>query len=286
MEVNIEIQNNLKNRKDEEVDKFISELKNALEKDIHIKENNLDLSNAEEIYLSSKISSIGLNNLIKYKEKHIDEYLITKLNTELDKMDKNIQKKWNLQSRLYLTDAEDKLYGEKVDLISNAYFELNTLADLNNKELLTKLKESINNHIKVNLNEYSKKYELNKNQKNIILEYTKNEVNKTINNFAEKYLNNKTRDMVADFQNKWDEAYKNKDYDTANFFVGQIRRMYSNGIFKDDALREENMKAIYIDDILDEKKQNGEKVEITELEEKVINKYMQGEYMSQYVDKH
>ena len=201
-------------------------------------------------------------------------------------MDKNIQKKWNLQSRLHLTDAEDKLYGEKVDLISNAYFELNTLADFNNKELLTKLKESINNHIKVNLNEYSRKYELNKNQKNMILENTKNEVNKIVNNFAEKYLNNETRDMVANFQNRWEEAYKNKDYDTANFFAGQIRRMYSNGIFKDDVLREKNMKTIYIDDILDEKKQNGEKIELTELEEKVINKYMQGEYISQYVDKH
>ncbi len=286
MEVNIEIQNNLKNKKDEEVDKFINELKDTLEKDTHIREANLDLSSAEEIYLSSKISSIALKNLIKYKEKHIDEYLITKLNNELDKMDKNIQKKWNLQSRLYLTDAEDKLYGEKVDLISNAYFELNTLADLNNKKLLTKLKESINNHIKVNLYEYSKKYKLNKNQKNMILEYTKNEVNKIINNFAKKYLNNETRDMVANFQNRWEEAYKNKDYDTANFFAGQIRRMYSNGIFKDDVLREKNMKTIYIDDILDEKKQKGEKVELTELEEKVINKYMQGEYMSQYVDKH
>ena len=176
MEVNLEIQNNSKNKKNEEVDRFMSELKNTLEKDTQIRENNLDLLNAEEIYLSSKISSIALKNLIKYKEKHIDEYLISKLNTELDKMDKNIQKKWNLQSRLYLTDAEDKLYGEKIDLISNAYFELNTLADLNNKGLLTKLKESINNHIKVNLNEYSKKYGLNKNQKNIILEYTKNEV--------------------------------------------------------------------------------------------------------------
>lgn len=286
MEVNIEIQNNLKNKKDEEVDKFINELKDTLEKDTHIREANLDLSSAEEIYLSSKISSIALKNLIKYKEKHIDEYLITKLNNELDKMDKNIQKKWNLQSRLYLTDAEDKLYGEKVDLISNAYFELNTLADLNNKKLLTKLKESINNHIKVNLYDYSKKYKLNKNQKNMILEYTKNEVNKIINNFAEKYLNNKTRDMIANFQNRWEEAYKNKDYDTANFFAGQIRRMYSNGIFKDDVLREKNMKTIYIDDILDAKKQKGEKVELTELEEKVINKYMQGEYMSQYVDKH
>lgn len=286
MEVNIEIQNNLKNKKDEEVDKFINELKDTLEKDTHIREANLDLSSAEEIYLSSKISSIALKNLIKYKEKHIDEYLITKLNNELDKMDKNIQKKWNLQSRLYLTDAEDKLYGEKVDLISNAYFELNTLADLNNKKLLTKLKESINNHIKVNLYDYSKKYKLNKNQKNMILEHTKNEVNKIINNFAKKYLNNETRDMVANFQNRWEEAYKNKDYDTANFFAGQIRRMYSNGIFKDDVLREKNMKTIYIDDILDEKKQKGEKVELTELEEKVINKYMQGEYMSQYVDKH
>ncbi len=286
MEVNIEIQNNLKNKKDEEVDKFINELKNTLEKDTNIREANLDLSSAEEIYLSSKISSIALKNLIKYKEKHIDEYLITKLNNELDKMDKNIQKKWNLQSRLHLTDAEDKLYGEKVDLISNAYFELNTLADFNNKELLTKLKESINNHIKVNLNEYSRKYELNKNQKNMILENTKNEVNKIVNNFSEKYLNNETRDMVANFQNRWEEAYKNKDYDTANFFAGQIRRMYSNGIFKDDVLREKNMKTIYIDDILDEKKQNGEKIELTELEEKVINKYMQGEYISQYVDKH
>ncbi len=286
MEVNIEIKNNLKNKKDEEVDKFINELKNTLEKDAHIGEANLDLSSAEEIYLSSKISSIALKNLIKYKEKHIDEYLITKLNNELDKMDKNIQKKWNLQSRLYLTDTEDKLYGEKVDLISNAYFELNTLEDLNNKELLTKLKESINNHIKVNLNEYSKKYELNKNQKNMILEYTKNEVNKIVNNFAEKYLNNKTRDMIANFQNRWEEAYKNKDYNTANFFAGQIRRMYSNGIFKDDVLREKNMKTIYIDDILDEKKQNGEKVELTKLEEKVINKYIRGEYISQYVDKH
>lgn len=281
MEVNIEIQNNLKNKKDEEVDKFINELKNTLEKDTNIREANLDLSSAEEIYLSSKISSIALKNLIKYKEKHIDEYLITKLNNELDKMDKNIQKKWNLQSRLHLTDAEDKLYGEKVDLISNAYFELNTLADFNNKELLTKLKESINNHIKVNLNEYSRKYELNKNQKNMILENTKNEVNKIVNNFAEKYLNNETRDMVANFQNRWEEAYKNKDYDTANFFAGQIRRMYSNGIFKDDVLREKNMKTIYIDDILDEKKQNGEKIELTKLEEKVINKYI-----SQYVDKH
>ncbi len=286
MEVNIEIQNNLKNKKDEEVDKFINELKDTLEKDTHIREANLDLSSAEEIYLSSKISSIALKNLIKYKEKHIDEYLITKLNNELDKMDKNIQKKWNLQSRLYLTDAEDKLYGEKVDLISNAYFELNTLADLNNKKLLTKLKESINNHIKVNLYEYSKKYKLNKNQKNMILEYTKNEVNKIINNFAKKYLNNETRDMVANFQNRWEEAYKNKDYNTANFFAGQIRRMYSNGIFKDDVLREKNMKTIYIDDILDEKKQNGEKVELTKLEEKVINKYIRGEYISQYVDKH
>lgn len=286
MEVNIEIQNNLQNKKDKEVDKFINELKDTLEKDTHIREANLDLSSAEEIYLSSKISSIALKNLIKYKEKHIDEYLITKLNNELDKMDKNIQKKWNLQSRLYLTDAEDKLYGEKVDLISNAYFELNTLADLNNKKLLTKLKESINNHIKVNLYDYSKKYKLNKNQKNMILQYTKNEVNKIINNFAKKYLNNETRDMVANFQNRWEEAYKNKDYDTANFFAGQIRRMYSNGIFKDDVLREKNMKTIYIDDILDEKKQKGEKVELTELEEKVINKYMQGEYMSQYVDKH
>lgn len=286
MEVNIEIQNNLKNKKDEEVDKFINELKDTLEKDTHIREANLDLSSAEEIYLSSKISSIALKNLIKYKEKHIDEYLITKLNNELDKMDKNIQKKWNLQSRLYLTDAEDKLYGEKVDLISNAYFELNTLADLNNKKLLTKLKESINNHIKVNLYDYSKKYKLNKNQKNMILEYTKNEVNKIINNFAKKYLNNETRDMVANFQNRWEEAYKNKDYDTANFFAGQIRRMYSNGIFKDDVLREKNMKTIYIDDILDEKKQKGEKVELTKLEEKVINKYIRGEYISQYVDKH
>ena len=281
MEVNIEIKNNLKNKKDEEVDKFINELKNTLEKDAHIGEANLDLSSAEEIYLSSKISSIALKNLIKYKEKHIDEYLITKLNNELDKMDKNIQKKWNLQSRLYLTDTEDKLYGEKVDLISNAYFELNTLADFNNKELLTKLKESINNHIKVNLNEYSRKYELNKNQKNMILENTKNEVNKIVNNFAEKYLNNETRDMVANFQNRWEEAYKNKDYDTANFFAGQIRRMYSKGIYKDDVLREKNMKTIYIDDILDEKKQNGEKIELTKLEEKVINKYI-----SQYVDKH
>ncbi|MCI8444229.1 MAG: hypothetical protein HFJ37_03565 [Clostridia bacterium] len=244
MEVNLEIQNNSKNKKNEEVDRFMSELKNTLEKDTQIRENNLDLLNAEEIYLSSKISSIALKNLIKYKEKHIDEYLISKLNTELDKMDKNIQKKWNLQSRLYLTDAEDKLYGEKIDLISNAYFELNTLADLNNKGLLTKLKESINNHIKVNLNEYSKKYGLNKNQKNIILEYTKNEVNNIINNFAEKYFNNKSRDMVANFQNKWNEAYKNKDYDTANFFAGQIRRMYSKGIYKDDVLREKNMKTI------------------------------------------
>ena len=67
MEVNIEIQNNLKNKKDEEVDKFINELKNTLEKDTNIREANLDLSSAEEIYLSSKISSIALKNLIKYK---------------------------------------------------------------------------------------------------------------------------------------------------------------------------------------------------------------------------
>ena len=277
MELNIETSKNLQYNKDKEVDNFINELKDSLEKDnsqINKNENELYGLSTEEIYLQSKVSSLALENLIKYKEKRVDDYLIAKLSEALDKMDKNIQKKWNLQSGLYLTDAEDKLYGEKVDLIYDAYYELDTLADLNNAELLSKLKKSINNHIKVNLNEICQKQNLNKEQENMILEDAKIEVNKLVDNFAKKYLNNNTRDMVANFQNKWDEAYNNKDYDTANFFAGQIRRMYSTGLFKDDALRDRNMRTIYIDDILDEKRENGENVEITELEEKVIDEHI------------
>lgn len=277
MELNIETSKNLQDNKDKEVDNFINELKDSLEKNnsqINKNANELYGLSIEEIYLQSKVSSLALENLIKYKEKRVDDYLIAKLSDALDKMDKNIQKKWNLPSGLYLTDAEDKLYGEKVDLIYDAYYELDTLADLNNAELLSKLKKSINNHIKVNLNGICQKYNLNKKQENRILEDAKIEVNKLVDNFAEKYLNNNTRDMVANFQNKWDEAFKNKDYDTANFFAGQIRRMYSTGLFKDNALRDRNMRTIYIDDILDEKRENGENVEITELEEKVIDEHI------------
>lgn len=277
MELNIETSKNLQDNKDKEVDNFINELKDSLEKDnsqINKNGNELYGLSTEEIYLQSKVSSLALENLIKYKEKRVDDYLITKLSDALDKMDKNIQKKWNLQSGLYLTDAEDKLYGEKVDLIYDAYYELDTLADLNNVELLSKLKKSINNHIKVNLNEICQKQNLNKEEENMILEDAKIEVNKLVDNFAEKYLNNNTRDMVANFQNKWDEAYNNKDYDTANFFAGQIRRMYNTGLFKDDDLRDRNMRTIYIDDILDEKRENGENVGITELEEKVIDEHI------------
>lgn len=277
MELNIETSKNLQDNKDKEVDNFINELKDSLEKDnsqINKNRNELYGLSTEEIYLQSKVSSLALENLIKYKEKRVDDYLIAKLIDALDKMDKNIQKKWNLQSRLYLTDAEDKLYGEKIDLIYDAYYELDTLADLNNVELLSKLKKSINNHIKVNLNDICQKQNLNKEEENMVLEDAKIEINKLVDNFAEKYLNNNTRDMVANFQNKWDEAYNNRDYDTANFFAGQIRRMYSTGLFKDDALRDRNMRTIYIDDILDEKRENGENVEITELEEKVIDEHI------------
>ena len=227
------------------------------------------------MYLESKISSIALKNLIKYKEKRIDEYLAIKFCDELDKMDRNIQKKWNLQSKLCLTDMEDKLCAENVNLIYDNYFQFNTLADLNNEAFLSRLKKGINNQIKVNLSEYSKENNLSKEQESIILKDSQIEVDKLVNNFAKKYLNNDTRDFIANFQGKWDEAYNNKDYDTANFYAGQIRRLYSNGIFKDDELRERNLKTIYIDDILDEKRKNGEKVEITQLEEKAINKHIQ-----------
>lgn len=138
----------------------------------------------QNVLLYNKITTIGLNNLMKYKKPDIETNLITKLNNELDKMDKNIQKKWNLESRFYLTDAEDRMYGKRSNLISDYYHKVNTLEELNNENFLNDLKSIINNHVKINIKENN----LNEDIENKILSDVNIQIDKLVNDFSENHL--------------------------------------------------------------------------------------------------
>ena len=89
------------------------------------------------------------------------------------------------------------------------YWSSNTLLDMNNKEYLDELKQYVSSYMKELVVEQNM---LSNKKKEEIFKDIDHSTDKMVNKFASKYFNNKARDKMKELQDKWDIAYKNKQY--------------------------------------------------------------------------
>ena len=236
--------------------------------------------NEQESLNIEHIERLLNNDIINYSNSKIEagNSLGWVLDNSISELGKKIAKKFEIEN---VTNNDSDIGIFKI--MKGIYWGNNTLLDMNSPKYLNELKQYISNHLK-ELIKY--KYDFNNEKYEEISEYIGKNVNKIVNNFSNQYLNNNYRDKMEKIQKEWDIAYEYKDYDKLDKVSEQLKNNYSNGFYKDFNLEYKNFKSILIDTVFDNKRKNGEKLELTDMEKKVIEdtlKFFDSEYMDNMI---
>ena len=212
----------------------------------------------------------------RYFDKSV--YIIDEIEKEIDKVENEIVKKWNLEKNLYVTDTDNEISAFLYNKISDKLFYAVDIIELAEGKFSDELKSGIVKYFNKELDTYNKEYDLDNIKE--IKEYAEKLLTEGYDKISQKLFNNNVRDNLEKLCNQWDKAYDKQDYDKANEISKKIVKFCNRPIiYKDDILEVRIERILAKNELAQNKIKLGQDGKLSELEEKVLKETLKDPYV-------
>ena len=212
----------------------------------------------------------------RYFDKSV--YIIDEIEKEIDKVENEIVKKWNLEKNLYVTDTDNEISAFLYNKISDKLFYAVDIIELAEEKFSDELKSGIVKYFNKELDTYNKEYDLDNIKE--IKEYAEKLLTEGYDKISQKLFNNNVRDNLEKLCNQWDKAYDKQDYDKANEISKKIVKFCNRPIiYKDDILEVRIERILAKNELVQNKIKLGQDGKLSELEEKVLKETLKDPYV-------
>lgn len=212
----------------------------------------------------------------RYFDKSV--YIIDEIEKEIDKVENEIVKKWNLEKNLYVTDTDNEISAFLYNKISDKLFYAVDIIELAEEKFSDELKSGIVKYFNKELDTYNKEYDLDNIKE--IKEYAEKLLTEGYDKISQKLFNNNVRDNLEKLCNQWDKAYDKQDYDKANEISKKIVKFCNRPIiYKDDILEVRIERILAKNELAQNKIKLGQDGKLSELEEKVLKETLKDPYV-------
>ena len=212
----------------------------------------------------------------RYFDKSV--YIIDEIEKEIDKVENEIVKKWNLEKNLYVTDTDNDISAFLYNKISDKLFYAVDIIELAEGKFSDELKSGIVKYFNKELDTYNKEYDLDNIKE--IKEYAEKLLTEGYDKISQKLFNNNVRDNLEKLCNQWDKAYDKQDYDKANEISKKIVKFCNRPIiYKDDILEVRIERILAKNELAQNKIKLGQDGKLSELEEKVLKETLKDPYV-------
>lgn len=206
------------------------------------------------------------------------EYIFDKIKKEIDNVENEIVRKWNLEKNLYVTDTDNHIGAFIYNKISDKLFYAVDIIELTEEKFSDELKSGIVKYFAIGLDIYNKKYNLDNIEE--IKEDAEKLLTESYDKISQKLFNNNVRDNLEKLCNQWDKAYDKQDYDRANEVSEKIVKFCDRPIiYKDDILENRAERILAKNELVQNKIKLGQDGKLSELEEKVLKESIKEPYV-------
>lgn len=239
---------------------------------------NLDERN-EWLEMKADTECFGILNETKGKISNNyfwqDSYIFQTIKRELGKAEEQLLKKWNLKNGIYVNDENSNISSVLDDTLTDKYSKAKSMDEINS-EVLSNSKAEIMKYFNQELDKCADKYKIEKD----LIENVKRDVptivGEQFDKIVENLFNDKTRDKLANLCDGWEKAYEKLDYEKMNKIAQKILSNFQKPgtIYRDENLETKIEEVVTKNQFIQNKLTKGEDGKLTEIEDKVIMRYL------------